>query len=176
MIGLIRVELRCTHHDWDPLRRFKLSHDRICNFNVSILRIGVLMFHLKNRHIKVTNPVVRKLKSAQWVPIMMCATHLNPNQPSHYFSASTVRARERQTRAPKKGILRGLGRGSYPAHVTVYPYNGYIRGTNPITRHVMSLTCTLKRMRANQCTPKHAATQPLHDSNARARAPNLVTS
>ena len=107
---------------------------------------------------------------------MMCATLLDPNQPSHYFKASTVRARERQTRAPKKGILRGLGRGSYPAHVTVYPYNGYIKSTNPITQHVMSLTCTLKRMRANQRTPKHAATQPLHGSNTRARAPNLVTS
>ena len=63
--------------------------------------------------------------------------------------------------------------GSYWDNVTVYPYNGYIRGTNPITRHVMSLTCTPARMRANQHAPKHAATQPLHDSNARARAPNL---
>ena len=123
----------------------------------------------ENRHIKITNLIVRKFKSLQWVLIMMCATLLDPNQPSHYFSASTVRARERQTRAPKKGILRGLGRGSYPAHVTVYPYNGYIKSTNPITQHVMSLTCTLKRMRANQRTPKHAATQPLHGSNMRAR-------
>ena len=31
-------------------------------------------------------------------------------------------------------------------------------------------------MCANQHTPKHAATQPLHGSTARARAPNLVTS
>ena len=31
-------------------------------------------------------------------------------------------------------------------------------------------------MRANQHAPKHAATQPLHGSNARARAPNLATS
>ena len=48
MVELIRVELRCTHHDWDPLQRFKLSYDRICNFNVSIpciLCIGVPMFH-----------------------------------------------------------------------------------------------------------------------------------
>ena len=102
----------------------------------------------------------------------MCATLLDPNQPSHYFSASTVRARERQTRAPKKGILRGLDRGSYPEHVTVYPYNGYIKSTNPIVRHVMSLTWTMKRMRANQRTPKHAATQPLHDSNTRAPIAN----
>ena len=29
-------------------------------------------------------------------------------------------------------------------------------------------------MRANQHTPKHAATQPLHGPNMRARAPNLV--
>ena len=114
---------------------------------------------------------MRNFKSLQRVPIMMCATHLNPNKPSHYFTASTVRARERQTRAPKKGILRGLGRVSYPAHVTVYPYNGYIRSTNPIVQHVMSLTCTPARMRANQHTPKHAATQPLHDSNTHAHAP-----
>ena len=116
------------------------------------------MFHFKNRHIKVTNPIVRKLKSPQWIPIMMCATQLDPNQPNHHFTASPVRARERQTRAPKKGILRGLGRGSYPAHVTVYPYNGYIKSTNPIVRHVISLTWTMKRMRANQRTPKHAVT------------------
>ena len=48
MVESIRVELRCTHHDWGPLQRFRLSHDRICNFNVSILCIGVpgvLMFH-----------------------------------------------------------------------------------------------------------------------------------
>ena len=116
------------------------------------------MFHSENRHIKITNPIVRNFKSLQWVLIMMCATLLDPNQPSHYFTASTVRARERQTRAPKKHILRGLSRGSYPAHVTVYPYNGYIKSTNPIVRHVMSLTWTMKRMRANQRTPKHAVT------------------
>ena len=39
MIGLIRVELRCTHHDWDPLQRFRLSHDRICNFNASVFLV-----------------------------------------------------------------------------------------------------------------------------------------
>ena len=149
MIGLIRVELRCTHHDWDPLRRFKLSYDRICNFNVSILCIGVLMFHLKNRHIKVTNPVVRKLKSAQWVPIMMCATQLNPNQPNHYFAALPVRAREHQIRAPKKCILGELGRGSYSDRVTVYPYNGYIESTNTVVRYLMSLTCTLRWILVN---------------------------
>ena len=70
------------------------------------------MFHLKNRHIKVTNPIVRKSKSPQWVPIMMCATWLDPNQPNRDLTASPVRARERQIRAPKKGILAGLGRGS----------------------------------------------------------------
>ena len=107
---------------------------------------------------------------------MMCTTQLNPNQRNHYFSASPVRARERQIRAPKKGILRGLRRGSYPAHVTVYPYIGYIKSTNPIVQCVMSLTWTIKRMRANWHAPKHAATQPLHDSNTRARAPNLVAS
>ena len=158
------------------MQRFKVSYDRICTFNVSILCMEALMFHSENRHIKITNPIVRNFKSLQWVLIMMCATLLDPNQPSHYFTASTVRARERQTRAPKKHILRGLGRGSYPAHVTVYPYNGYIKSTNPIVRHVMSLTWTMKRMRANWHAPKHAATQPLHGSNTRARAPNLVTS
>ena len=77
---------------------------------------------------------------------MMCVTQLNPNQPNHYFGASPVRARERQIRAPKKHILGGLGRASYSDRVTVYPYNGYIRSTNPIVRHVMSLTCTLARI------------------------------
>ena len=70
------------------------------------------MFHLKNRHIKFTNPIVRNFKSLQWVLVMMCAALLDPNQPNHYCTASPVRARERQIRAPKKGILGGLGRGS----------------------------------------------------------------
>ena len=106
----------------------------------------------------------------------MCATLLDPNQPNPCITASPVPARERQIRAPEKGILGGMSTGSYPDNVTVYPYNGYIRGTNPVTRHVMSLTCTPARMPANQHAPKHAATQPLHGSNARARAPNLVAS
>ena len=108
--------------------------------------------------------------------MMTHATLFNPNQPNQCFAALPVRARERQIRTPKKGILGGMCRVPYPARVTVYPYNGYIAGTNPIVRHVMSLTWTLKRMRANQRTPKHAATQPLHGSNTRARAPKLVTS
>ena len=104
---------------------------------------------------------------------MMCATLIDPNQPNHYFTASPVRAREHQIRAPEKGILGGMCRDSYPDDVTVYPYNGHIAGTNPIVRHVMSLTCTLRRMRANQRALKHAKTQPLHYSNTRAQAPNL---
>ena len=96
---------------------------------------------------------------------MMFATQLNPNHPYHYFPASPVRARERQIRAPKKRIFGGLSIRPYSDRVTVYPYNGYIRGTNPIVQRVMSLTCTLRRMRANQRAPKHAATQPLHDSS-----------
>ena len=76
----------------------------------------------------------------------MCATQLNPNQQHHYFAASPVRARDRQIRAPKKHILGGLTRSSYADRVTVYPYNGYITGTNPIVRHAMSLTCALKRI------------------------------
>ena len=143
---------------------------------ICILCMGALMFHSENRHIKITNPIVRKSKSLQWVLIMICATLLGPNQPNQCFTASPVRARGRQIRGPKMRILGGICRSSYPAHVTLYPYNGYIRSTNPIARHVMSLTCTLKRMRANQCTPNHAATQPLHGSNARDPAPNLVAS
>ena len=88
----------------------------------------------------------------------MYATLLDPNQPNHCFTASTVRARERQIRAPKKRILGGLSRGSYPPHVTVYPYNRYIKSTNPIVRCVMSLIWTMKWMRANWHAPKHAAT------------------
>ena len=75
---------------------------------------------------------------------MMCTTQLNPNKPNHHFTASPVRARERQIRAPKKHILGVLRRCSYSDRVTVYPYNGYIQITNPIVRHVISLTCTLK--------------------------------
>ena len=71
-------------------------------------------------------------------------------------------------------IMGPHSRSPYPAHVTVYPYNEYISGTNPVVRHVISLTGTLKRMRANQRVPKHSATQPLHGSTPRARAPNLV--
>ena len=106
---------------------------------------------------------MRKSKSLQWVPIIMLTTQLNPNQPNQCFTASTVRARGRQIHAPKRGILGlgGLGRVPYITQVTVFPYNGHIRGTNPVVRHVMSLTWTLKRMRANQRAQKHAATQPL---------------
>ena len=94
----------------------------------------------------------------QWVPIIMCATQLDPNQPNHYITALPVRAREHQIRAPQKRILGGIHRSTYIDRVTVYPYNGYIRSTNPIVRCVMSLTWTMKRMRANQRTPKHAVT------------------
>ena len=125
---------------------------------------------------KHANPIIRKFKSLHWVLIMMCATLLNPNQHSQCLTASSVRARERQSRAPKKGILGVFCRGPYQTRVTVYPYNRYIGGTNPVVRHVLSLTCTLIRMRANQHAPKHAATQPLYDSNTRAPAPNLVAS
>ena len=80
---------------------------------------------------------------------MIFATQLNPNQPNHHFTASPVRARDRQIRAPKKHILGGLSRSSYSARVTVYPYNGHIESTNPVIRHVVSLTCTMKRIRVN---------------------------
>ena len=107
---------------------------------------------------------------------MTCATQLDPNQLNQCFTAPSVRARERQIRPPKKRTLGGMNRGPYPAQVTVYPYNRHIKSTNPIVRHVTSLTCTLKRMRANQRTPKHVTTQPLHGSNTRARAPAGGTS
>ena len=71
---------------------------------------------------------------------MMCATQLDPNQLNQCFTASPVRARERQICAPEEGILGVRSRHSYPTRVTVYPYNGYIKSTNPIVRHVMSLT------------------------------------
>ena len=61
--------------------------------------------------------------------------------------------------------------GCYWDNVTVYPYNGYIRSTNPVVRHVISLTCTLERILVNWRALKHAKTQPLHYSNMRAQAP-----
>ena len=93
---------------------------------------------------------------------MMCATQLNPNKPNHYFTALPVRARERQIRAPKKHILGGLRRGSYSDHVTVYPYNGYIRSTNPIMRKLESLQWVLIMMCATQLNPN----QPNHHFTA----------
>ena len=68
-------------------------------------------------------------------------------------------------------IIGAQHRGSYAYNVTVNRYNGHITGTNHIVRHVMSLTCTLKRTRVNQRALKHAKTQPLHYSNMRAQAP-----
>ena len=67
-------------------------------------------------------------------------------------------------------------RASYQDNVTVYPYNGYIQSTNPIVRHVTSLTRTLKQILVNYGAQKHAKTQPLHGSNTHARAPNLMPS
>ena len=125
---------------------------------------------------KHANPIIRKFKSLHWVLIMMCATLLNPNQQTQCLTASSVRARERQSRAPKKGILGVFCRGPYQTRVTVYPYNRYTRGTNPVARHVLSLTWAAQRMRTHQRAPKRAATQPSHDSNTRAQAPNLVAS
>ena len=87
---------------------------------------------------------------------MMCATLLDPNQPNQCIRASPVRAREHQIRAPEKGILGEMRRGCYPARVTVYPYSGYVKRTNPITRHAMSLTWSLKRMRSNQHNISHS--------------------
>ena len=79
------------------------------------------MFHKENGHITVTNPIIRKRKSLQWGPIMMCTTQLGPNLPNHYITASPVRARDHQIRAPQKCILGGLTRGPYSDNVTVRP-------------------------------------------------------
>ena len=71
------------------------------------------MFHYENGHIKSTNPIVRNFKTLHWVLIMTCATLLDPNQPNQCFTESPpVRARERQTRVPEKGILGALRRSS----------------------------------------------------------------
>ena len=133
MIGLIRVEQRCARHEQYLLQSFSLSYDRICTFNVSVPPVRAVVARIENGHIKSTNPIIRKSKALLWVLIMMCATLIDPNQPNQCFAASPVRARGCQIRAPKKGILGGLSRDSSPPHVTVYPYNGCIRGTNPIT-------------------------------------------
>ena len=45
-----------------------------------------------------------------------------------------------------RGVIGAQCRGSYPTRVTVCPYNGYIGGTNPVVRRVMSLTWTHARM------------------------------
>ena len=130
--------------------------------------------HIDVRHMKHTNPIVRKSKSLQWAPIVMCAAQLDPNQPNRCFTASPVRARERQIRAPEKGVLGGITRGPYWDNVTVYPYNRHIRGTNPIVRHVMSLACTLERMHANQHAPKHAKTQPLRHARPSTKSRGIL--
>ena len=116
--------------------------------------------------LKITNPIIRKFKSLQWAPIVMCATQLNPNQPNHYVTALPVRAREHQIRAPQKHIIWGLNRVAYSHRVTVYPYNGHIQSTNPIVRHGTSLTCTLKQILVNYGAINHDKTQPLHYSNS----------
>ena len=113
------------------------------------------MFHFENGHIKMTNPIVWRLKYLKWVLIIMCATQLKPNRPKYYFTATPVRARQHQIRAPQKRILEGLSRGPYPYRVTVYPYNGYIRSTNPIVRHAMSLTWSPTRQ---MCKSMHSET------------------
>ena len=89
---------------------------------------------------------------------MLFATLLDPNQANQCFTASLVRARKHQIRVSRGSIFRGISRGSYSANVTVYPNNGHLKSTNPIVRCAMSLTWTMKRMRANQRTPKHAVT------------------
>ena len=65
---------------------------------------------------------------------------------------------------------------SYLDNVTVNRYNGHITGTNPIVRHVISLTCTLKWMHANQNATKHATTQSLKLQGSRRMHPDRDSS
>ena len=88
----------------------------------------------------------------------MCATLLDPNQCAQCFAASPVRARERQNERLKRASLGESVGDPYPDRVTFNPYSGYIRSTNPIVRHVMSLKWALKRMRARQHALKRAVT------------------
>ena len=58
-------------------------------------------------------------------------------------------------------IIAYYSTDSYEDNVTVHPYNGYIRSTNPIVRYVMSLTCALKHRLVSQCAPKLSAPAPV---------------
>ena len=84
---------------------------------------GLLLLHQDKGHIRSSCFVVRGSKSLSWVPMMAHAMLLNPIQLKQRITASAVRARERQIRAPKKGILGVHSRGPYSTHVTVYLYN-----------------------------------------------------
>ena len=63
---------------------------------------------------KNTNSIVRGSKSLIYISLETFATQLDPNQPNQCFTASPVRARERQIRAPEKGVLGVLSRGTVP--------------------------------------------------------------
>ena len=107
---LIRVSPRCKRPKTDICERYLCSYDRICTFNAPVSLPSLSLDGEWQGYIKSINPVVRKQKCMQKVPIMMRATQFNPNQPNQCFTASPVRARERQIRATKKGILGVLCR------------------------------------------------------------------
>ena len=163
-----------------------MSHDRICTSNASVVRIngniipvGVLpdaCYRLSVQQIHLRYKSYRT---------MCCITNLDPKmdackstRPKTCRNTTFTWLERARPSTKSRAIIGAQCTGSYPTRVTVCPYNGYIRGTNPITRHVMSLTYTPTRMRANQRAPKHTITQPLqdlHGSTVRARPPNLVT-
>ena len=63
---------------------------------------------------------------------MMCATQLDPNQLNQCFTASPVRAREHQIRAPEKGILGGTRRA--PTRIML----PFIRTTDTLEVQILS--------------------------------------
>ena len=83
-------------------------------------------------------------------------------------SVATFKVNELIVLGARSNKIGKQSRASYMDHVTVYPYNGYIKSTNLIVRHVMSLTCTLKRLLVCYGTAKHAKTQHVNYSNTRA--------
>ena len=119
---------------------------------------------------KSTNPIVRHVTSLTWT-MKRISCRLRRSK----IHRNTTFTWLEHTRPGTKShaIIGHQSRASYWDNVTVYPYNGYIRSTNPIVWHVMSLTCTLKWILVNYGTPKHAKTQPLHHSNMRAWAPKV---
>ena len=79
-----------------------------------------------------------------------------PTRPKTCRNTTFTRLERARPSTKSRHIIGAHCRGCYPARVTVYPYSGYVKRTNPITRHAMSLTWTLKRMRSNQHNISHS--------------------